>query len=73
MGLSRLIVYAILHFIFRNNRVSRAEAKRSNPVRLFGMNVWPRRNEGDVKIPKCALIGLGVWVVISLLIELRHW
>lgn len=69
MGLSGLVIYAALYFIFKNNRVSKADAEVSKPFRLLGMDAWPKRNEGDVKIPNYALIGLGAWVVISLLFE----
>lgn len=72
MGLSGLAIYAMLHLIFRNNRVSRAEADQSKPARFFGMDVWPKQKEGQVKIPAYALIGLGGWIFISFLIEFTH-
>ena len=70
--MSGIIIYPILHFIYRNNRVSSTEAENSNPMRLFGMYVWPKREDGKIKIPKYVLIGLGIWCVISLFIEFHR-
>ena len=62
---SGAILYAILYFFFRNHRVSRAEAACSKPWRLFGMDVWPKRQENDVTIPKNGLVCIGVIFLIE--------
>lgn len=72
MWASGFIFYAVLYFIFRKNRVTKEEAELSNPPSAAGLTMWPKRNEGDVKIPRWALILLLIWMVISLIIDLQR-
>ena len=41
----------IIEHVFRKNTVTKEEADKSNPTRFLGMDFYPRRSEGQVKIP----------------------
>ena len=54
--LGELILALVLAYVFRNNTVQKKEADASNPPKFFGMYLYPKRHEGEVKIPWWAVI-----------------
>ena len=59
-----LIIGVVLVFLFRKNTVTKEEADKSNPTKFLGMDFYPRRNEGDVKIPWWAVVLIFVFFVL---------
>jgi hypothetical protein len=72
MILSCLPLYLILRYIFRNSRVSQAEAERSKPLRFLGMDVWPKRNVDDIKMPIYVLIAFVTFAIASLFLDFQR-